>query len=157
MTRHLPRGLYGPDRDGLGDPERPSTVQRLTWSPERIAEEADRAAAPSPMLRRLRAVALRFPTPTTTTRGTTMTTNSPDLDTLEVLARGGRPLTEYDRGALLAVERSRPNLAGRVAGVRRLDAENTARADRRRKAKADADAEAQRDARLAARVREGLA
>ena len=62
MTR-LPRGLYGPNRDGLGDPERPDLTERLTLSPERIAEDADRAAALSPMLRRLRAVALRFPTP----------------------------------------------------------------------------------------------
>ena len=63
MTR-LPRGLYGPNRDGLNDPERPDAGERVTRSPEWIAEDADRAAALSPMLRRLRAVALRFPTPT---------------------------------------------------------------------------------------------
>ena len=86
-----------------------------------------------------------------------MTTNVTDLDTLEVLARGGRPLTEYDRGALVAIERHRPDLAGRVSGVRRLDADNTARADRRRRAKREADAVAQRDAETAALVREMLA
>lgn len=86
-----------------------------------------------------------------------MTTNLTDLDTLEVLARGGRSLSEYDRGALAAIERHRPDLAGRVSGVRRLDEDNTARADRRRRAKREVDAEAQRDAETAARVREMLA
>ena len=61
-----------------------------------------------------------------------MTTTPTNLETLEVLARAGRPLTDYDRGALLAVERHLPDLAGRVAGVRRLDEENVQRADRRR-------------------------
>ena len=75
-----------------------------------------------------------------------MNTNpSGTLDTLEVLVRSGRPLTEQDRGALIAVSRHRPDLAGRVAGVRRLDEENTQRADRRQ-AKRRANLEAQHDA-----------
>ena len=59
----LPRGLYDPNGDGMSDPERPDTGERVTRSPERIADDASRAAALSPMLRRLRAAALRFPTP----------------------------------------------------------------------------------------------
>jgi len=55
-AKRLPRGVYGDQHDGLGDPDRPSMTDRMTKSVARIeAERRDRASL-SPTVRKLRAV-----------------------------------------------------------------------------------------------------
>ncbi|MCG2801829.1 MAG: hypothetical protein L6311_07015 [Cellulomonas sp.] len=50
----MPRGLYGPNRDGAGDPDAVPLAERLTRSPQRLAEEHNRAHVP--LLARLAAL-----------------------------------------------------------------------------------------------------
>ncbi len=52
-----PVGEYGPNGDGLGDPERLSVSDRQRISPGRLAEERRDAATLSPTIKRLRAAA----------------------------------------------------------------------------------------------------
>jgi hypothetical protein len=49
----IPAGLYGPERDGLGDPDRPTVAERMVRSPERLAEERQRRSSPTPIVRAL--------------------------------------------------------------------------------------------------------
>lgn len=62
-TPRVPSGLYGAT-DGLAHPDRPTLPERLTRSPERLAEDVSRARSRSPLLARLRRVALNIPAPT---------------------------------------------------------------------------------------------
>ncbi len=58
-AKRLPRGVYGDQHDGLGDPVRPTMADRMTKSAARIeAERRDRATL-SPTIRRLRDTARR--------------------------------------------------------------------------------------------------
>jgi hypothetical protein len=54
MTRP-PRGLYGPNRDGLGDPDRFTLAERATRSDDRLQIERDRRRSWSPLIRALQA------------------------------------------------------------------------------------------------------
>jgi hypothetical protein len=50
----IPGCLFGPDGDGTGDPDAPTLPERLTRSPQRLAQE--RARARVPLLARLAAL-----------------------------------------------------------------------------------------------------
>ncbi len=52
----MPRGLFGPGHEGLGDPERPSIEERAHKAPARRAFEAGRRRSLSPVLRQLQRV-----------------------------------------------------------------------------------------------------
>lgn len=55
-SKRPPRPLaYGPDQDGLLDPDRPSIAERQRHTPERIAAERADKASRSPLIRALRA------------------------------------------------------------------------------------------------------
>ncbi|MEE3127546.1 MAG: hypothetical protein VX494_10070 [Actinomycetota bacterium] len=58
MTK-IPRGLYGPNRDGLLDPARLSSKERQTRPADLLAEEYARRTSPSPFVRRLQSAADR--------------------------------------------------------------------------------------------------
>lgn len=62
-TPRVPFGMYG-DPNGLAHPARRTLPERLTRSPQRAAEDAARARSRSPVLARLRRVALNIPAPT---------------------------------------------------------------------------------------------
>lgn len=51
----VPRGLFGPNRDGLLDPDRLTAVQRQREDREWLDEARDRRASRSPLVRRLQA------------------------------------------------------------------------------------------------------
>lgn len=54
MTRkfpRMPRGFYGPNADGLGDPDRMTVADRATKSPERHDWETSRRRSASPLIR----------------------------------------------------------------------------------------------------------
>lgn len=53
--KKIPAGLFGPNRDGLLDPERLTAEQRARQDPAWLAEARDRRASPSPLVRRLQA------------------------------------------------------------------------------------------------------
>jgi hypothetical protein len=53
--KKIPKGLLGPDRDGLLDPDRLTAQQRATQSRPWLDEARDRRASPSPLVRRLQA------------------------------------------------------------------------------------------------------
>lgn len=57
MTRQwkVPPGLYAAEHDGLGDPDRFTVAEKMTRSPERLAEERRRRESPSPIVRKLQA------------------------------------------------------------------------------------------------------
>ena len=52
----IPGAWYGPNMNGLGDPERASVQERHETAPARLAEERTRRAAFSPLVRGLQAV-----------------------------------------------------------------------------------------------------
>lgn len=52
---NTPRGRYGPNYDGLGDPERITAAERMTASEPRLIDERQRRASRSPMVRALQA------------------------------------------------------------------------------------------------------
>ncbi|UKJ63504.1 hypothetical protein H1Q78_17980 [Cellulosimicrobium cellulans] len=62
-SRRLPPGMYGPGRDGLGDPRRPSQDARLFHSPARIEHDRIAREHPSAVVRAIYRIALRIPTP----------------------------------------------------------------------------------------------
>jgi hypothetical protein len=57
MTRpsDIPRGEFGPNYDGLGDPQRITPAERMTASEARLIEERDRRNHPSAVVRALQA------------------------------------------------------------------------------------------------------
>ena len=57
MRKKIPRGQYGPDRDGLLDPEMHTPGERYTTSETRLNEQKDRRTSPSPFIRKLQAAA----------------------------------------------------------------------------------------------------
>lgn len=54
--KKTPKGLLGPNRDGLLDPDRLTPAQRARESRPWLDEARDRRASPSPLVRRLQAV-----------------------------------------------------------------------------------------------------
>lgn len=53
--KKVPRGMYGPNMDGLLDPERATVLERHTTSVERLQEERARRRSMSPFIRALQA------------------------------------------------------------------------------------------------------
>ncbi len=53
--KKIPKGLLGPNRDGLADPDRLTAAQRVRQSPAWLDEARDRRASASPLVRRLQA------------------------------------------------------------------------------------------------------
>lgn len=51
----IPRGLYGPNGDGLNDPDRFTVIERAHQSLDRLKAERDRRRSPSPVIRALQA------------------------------------------------------------------------------------------------------
>jgi len=51
----IPRGLYGPNGDGLTDPDRFTVVERARKSVARLKVERDRRVSLSPLIRSLQA------------------------------------------------------------------------------------------------------
>lgn len=56
MKRPRMHGLFGPNMDGMTDPERASVEERATTAPARLAVERARRRSLSPTIRRLQAV-----------------------------------------------------------------------------------------------------
>lgn len=54
-TMTIPRGMYGPNMDGLGDPEKASIGERHKTAVPRLQEERARRRAFSPLIRGLQA------------------------------------------------------------------------------------------------------
>lgn len=53
--KKIPKGLLGPNRDGLLDPDRLTAAQRARESRPWLDEARDRRASPSPLVRALQA------------------------------------------------------------------------------------------------------
>lgn len=53
--KKIPKGLLGPNQDGLADPDRLTAEQRARQDPAWLDEARDRRASLSPMVRRLQA------------------------------------------------------------------------------------------------------
>lgn len=51
----VPRGLFGPNRDGVLDPDRLTPAQRMKESRAWLDDARDRRASASPLVRRLQA------------------------------------------------------------------------------------------------------
>lgn len=60
----IPKGLRGPNADGLVDPESPTIADRQTRSVARLQADDVRSRSLSPLLRRLAAISVKFPLPT---------------------------------------------------------------------------------------------
>lgn len=58
-TLKIPKGLLGPHRDGLADPDRLTAEQRARQDPAWLDEARDRCASPNPVTRALQAAADR--------------------------------------------------------------------------------------------------
>jgi hypothetical protein len=54
-VKKIPPSWYGPNRDGLLDPDRLTAAQRARQSPAWLGETRDRRASASPLVRRLQA------------------------------------------------------------------------------------------------------
>ena len=61
MTKKIPKGLLGLNRDGFLDPDRLTARQRATQDPAWLDEARDRRASASPLVRRLQAATDRAP------------------------------------------------------------------------------------------------
>ena len=57
--RSIPRGLLGPNRDGLADPEALTMRERMNEDPARLAVEQDRRLRQGPVVARLQRAADR--------------------------------------------------------------------------------------------------
>jgi len=55
MTTKIPRGMYGPNYDGTGDPEQCTPRERMTVSEATLIEEKDRRNSLSPQIRKQQA------------------------------------------------------------------------------------------------------
>ena len=59
MGKTVPRGMYDPEHEGLGDPERTMPLQALYRSPNEVAAERAAHASMSPLVKLLRRTADR--------------------------------------------------------------------------------------------------